>query len=145
MESNAPHLAALFVIVIALTASCAYPRLAEAPEPSSAFDRPMETRIGREAMGWAGAGARVLRFRSFWRHYSMRIPERHNPMACLPDVVKGRRSLSDAVLLLAIIAQGEADVRAGRTRPHADVFADLRARLMDDPDNESGRPATNDP
>jgi predicted transcriptional regulator len=66
-------------------------------------------------------------------------------MACLPDDVKRRRSLRDAALLLAIIAQGEADVRAGRTRPQADVFADLSARLTEDPSSGSGESDSNDP
>lgn len=74
----------------------------------------------------------------------MQVPERHDPMG-LPDDVKRRRSLRDAALLLAIIAQGEADVRAGRTKPHADVFADLSARLAENPASRSGKPATKDP
>jgi hypothetical protein len=37
--------------------------------------------------------------------------------------------LKDATLLLKLVAQGEADVRAGRTKPQDEVFAGLRARL----------------
>lgn len=32
-------------------------------------------------------------------------------------------------LLLILIAQGEADARAGRVKPHAEVFSALRERL----------------
>lgn len=34
-----------------------------------------------------------------------------------------------SLLMLKLVVQGEADVRAGRTRPQDEVFAGLRARL----------------
>lgn len=37
--------------------------------------------------------------------------------------------LREATLLLKLIARGEADVRAGKTIPHDEVFAAARARL----------------
>jgi prevent-host-death family protein len=37
--------------------------------------------------------------------------------------------LRQATLLLKLLAQGEADVRAQRTFPQDEVFADLRSRL----------------
>jgi hypothetical protein len=37
--------------------------------------------------------------------------------------------LRQATLLLRLLAQGEADVREGRTEPQAQVFKRLRAKL----------------
>ena len=39
------------------------------------------------------------------------------------------QELRQATLLLRLLAQGEADVRRGRTIPQERVFAELRARL----------------
>ena len=39
------------------------------------------------------------------------------------------QELRQATLLLRLLAQGEADVRAGRTVPQERVFKELRARL----------------
>ena len=43
--------------------------------------------------------------------------------------VASYQELRDAVLLLKLAAQGEADVRAGRTVAQGRVFEDLRGRL----------------
>lgn len=43
--------------------------------------------------------------------------------------VASYQQLRDATLLLKLIAQGEQDVRSGRTVPQAKVFARARARL----------------
>jgi len=34
-----------------------------------------------------------------------------------------------SLLMMKLVAQGEADVRTGRTQPQDEVFAELRARL----------------
>lgn len=39
------------------------------------------------------------------------------------------QDLRQATLLLRLLAQGEADARAGRVVPQARIFKDLRARL----------------
>lgn len=39
------------------------------------------------------------------------------------------QELREATLLLKLVAQGEADVRAGRVVPQAEVFSRLRRRL----------------
>jgi prevent-host-death family protein len=56
------------------------------------------------------------------------ITQNGEPRGVLLDV-ESYQELKDATLLLKLIAQGEADARAGRTRPQAEVFAELRARL----------------
>ena len=45
--------------------------------------------------------------------------------------VDSYQELRDAVLLLKLAAQGEADVRAGRTVPQSEVFQGLRDRLAE--------------
>ena len=42
--------------------------------------------------------------------------------------------VQDALLMLKLMVQGEADIAAGRTTPQGRVFADLRARLTAAPD-----------
>jgi len=56
------------------------------------------------------------------------ITQNGQPRGVLLDV-ESYQELKDAALLLKLIAQGEADVRAGRTRAQSEVFAGLRARL----------------
>lgn len=42
---------------------------------------------------------------------------------------EAHQRLQDAMLMLKLLSQGEADIAAGRTRPQREVFAELRARL----------------
>lgn len=56
------------------------------------------------------------------------ITQNGEPRGVLLDV-ESYQELKDATLLLKLIAQGEADVRAGRTKPHDEVVTGLRARL----------------
>lgn len=41
------------------------------------------------------------------------------------------QNLRDAALMATLLAQGEADVAAGRTEAHSDVMAGLRIRLAE--------------
>ena len=43
--------------------------------------------------------------------------------------VESYRELKDSVLMLKLLAQGEADLRAGRTVPQDEVFQSLEDRL----------------
>jgi prevent-host-death family protein len=56
------------------------------------------------------------------------ITQSGEPKGVLMDVAS-YRELRDAALLLRLLAQGEADARAGRTVPQERVFASLRRRL----------------
>ena len=56
------------------------------------------------------------------------ITQSGEPKGVLMDVAS-YQELRQAMLLLRLIAQGEADVREGRTVPQAQVFKSLRARL----------------
>jgi prevent-host-death family protein len=56
------------------------------------------------------------------------ITQSGEPRGVLMDVTS-YQELRQATLLLRLIAQGEADVREGRTVPQAQVFKSLRARL----------------
>jgi prevent-host-death family protein len=56
------------------------------------------------------------------------ITQNGEPRGVLLDV-ESYQELKDATLLLKLLAQGEADVRAGRTKPQDEVFAGLRTRL----------------
>lgn len=56
------------------------------------------------------------------------ITQNGEPRGVLLDV-ESYQELKDAILLLKMIAQGEADIRAGRTKPQREVFAGLRAHL----------------
>jgi prevent-host-death family protein len=56
------------------------------------------------------------------------ITQNGEPRGVLLDV-ESYQELKDATLLLKLIAQGEADVRAGRVKPQDEVFAGLLARL----------------
>lgn len=42
---------------------------------------------------------------------------------------EAHQRLQDAMLMLKLLSQGEADIAAGRTEPQREVFAELRARL----------------
>lgn len=42
---------------------------------------------------------------------------------------EAHQRLQDAMLMLKLLSQGEADIAAGRTKPQREVFAELRARL----------------
>lgn len=56
------------------------------------------------------------------------ITQNGEPKGVLMDFASYRQ-LRESVLMLKLVAQGEADVRAGRTVTQDRVFADLRARL----------------
>ncbi len=56
------------------------------------------------------------------------ITQNGEPKGVLLDV-ESYQGLRDAVLLLKLAAQGEADVEAGRTVPQSEVFQGLRDRL----------------
>jgi prevent-host-death family protein len=56
------------------------------------------------------------------------ITQSGEPKGVLMDFTS-YRELRDAALLLRLLAQGEADVREGRTATQARVFKSLRARL----------------
>ena len=56
------------------------------------------------------------------------ITQNGEPKGVLLDVAS-YQELRDGVLLLKLAAQGEADVRAGRTVGQSQVFGDLRGRL----------------
>ena len=56
------------------------------------------------------------------------ITQSGEPRAVLVDV-DTYQQLRDGALLLKMIAQGEADARAGRLTPQDEMFRDLRARL----------------
>ena len=56
------------------------------------------------------------------------ITQHGEPKGVLMDIAS-YEELRRATLLLRLVAQGEADARAGRTVPQAKVFADLRRRL----------------
>ena len=47
---------------------------------------------------------------------------------------QAHQRLQDALIMLKLMVQGEADVAAGRTTPQDRVFADLEARLAADGD-----------
>ena len=59
----------------------------------------------------------------------MVITQNGEPKGVILDI-DTYQSLKDVTLLLQLIAQGEADVKAGRTVPQDEVFSDLRARLQ---------------
>ena len=42
---------------------------------------------------------------------------------------ESHQRLQDALLMLKLVLQAEADIAAGNTTPQAEVFADIRARL----------------
>ncbi len=56
------------------------------------------------------------------------ITQSGHPKGVLIDF-ESYQDLRQATVLLRLLAQGEADVRARRTIPQEKVFADLRARL----------------
>ncbi len=56
------------------------------------------------------------------------ITQSGKPKAVVLDFAS-YQELRQATLLLRLLAQGEADVRAGRTAPQQQVFRRLRARL----------------
>lgn len=56
------------------------------------------------------------------------ITQSGEPRGVLVDVTT-YQELRDGALLLKLIAQGEADTRAGRLTPQDEVFKELRARL----------------
>jgi len=58
------------------------------------------------------------------------ITQRGEAKGVLLDVAS-YQELRDAVLMLKLVAQGEADVHAGRTVPQDEVFRDLRRRLTE--------------
>ena len=58
------------------------------------------------------------------------ITQNGEPKGVLLDVTS-YQELRDAVLLLKLAAQGEADVQAGRTVPQSEVFQSLRDRLAE--------------
>ncbi len=56
------------------------------------------------------------------------ITQNGEPRGVLLDVAS-YQELRDAVLLLKLVAQGEADVQAGRTVPQEDLFTALEGRV----------------
>jgi len=58
------------------------------------------------------------------------ITQRGEAKGVLLDVAS-YQELRDAVLMMKLIAQGEADVQAGRTVPQDEVSRDLRRRLAE--------------
>ncbi len=56
------------------------------------------------------------------------ITQSGHPKGVLIDF-ESYQDLRQATVLLRLLAQGEADVRAGRAVPQEKVFADLRGRL----------------
>lgn len=56
------------------------------------------------------------------------ITQNGEPRGVLLDV-ESYQELKDATLLLKLVAQGEADGRAGRVKSHKEVISGLRARL----------------
>ncbi len=58
------------------------------------------------------------------------ITQNGEPKGVLLDITS-YQELRDAVLLLKLAAQGEADVQAGRTVPQGEVFQGLRDRLAE--------------
>ncbi len=58
------------------------------------------------------------------------ITQNGEPKGVLLDVTS-YQELRDATLMLKLIAQGEEDIRQGRTQPQAEVFAQLRASLAE--------------
>ena len=56
------------------------------------------------------------------------ITQNGEPKGVLLDVAS-YQELRDAVVLMKLVAQGEADVQAGRTAPQDEVFRELRGRL----------------
>jgi prevent-host-death family protein len=59
------------------------------------------------------------------------ITEEGEAKAVILDV-DSYQALRDAVLLLQLAAQGEADVQAGRVLPQNEVFARIRSRLREE-------------
>jgi prevent-host-death family protein len=58
------------------------------------------------------------------------ITQNGEPKGVLLDV-ESYQELRDATLLLKLVAQGEEDVRQGRTVPQEEVFQRLRSRLAE--------------
>ena len=58
------------------------------------------------------------------------ITQNGEPKGVLLDV-SSYQELRDVTLLLKLVAQGEADVAAGRSTPQDEVFAELRAHLSE--------------
>ena len=56
------------------------------------------------------------------------ITQNGEPKGVLMDF-ESFQEMREAMLLLKLVAQGEADIRAGRVVPQAEVFARLRRRL----------------
>lgn len=58
------------------------------------------------------------------------ITQNGEPKGVVLDVAS-YQELRDATMMLKLIAQGEADLQAGRVHRQADVFAELRASLKE--------------
>ncbi len=53
----------------------------------------------------------------------------HGAASAVVQDFQAHQRLQDALIMLKLMVQGEADVAAGRTTPQDRVFADLEARL----------------
>ena len=57
------------------------------------------------------------------------ILTQHGAASAVVHDYRVHQRLQDALLMLKLMVQGEADVATGRTTPQERVFADLKARL----------------
>ena len=58
------------------------------------------------------------------------ITQNGEPRAVLQDP-ESYENMRNAIGILKLLAQGEADVRIGKTKPQADVFNEIEAALKD--------------
>jgi len=61
-------------------------------------------------------------------HKTMIITQHGEPKVVVMDVASYDR-LQESLAMLMLVAQGQADIRAGRVVPQEQVFANLRTRL----------------
>jgi len=66
-------------------------------------------------------------------HRPVLITQNGEPRAVLQDP-KSYESMRNAIGILKLIAQGEEEIRTGKTRPQEDVFADLERSLKEKPE-----------
>lgn len=63
-------------------------------------------------------------------HRPVIITQNGEPRAVLQDP-ESYENMRNAIGMLKLISQGEADIRKGKSRPQEDVFKDLEAKLED--------------
>ena len=66
-------------------------------------------------------------------HRPVLITQNGEPRAVLQDP-KSYESMRNAIGILKLIAQGEEEIRTGKTRPQEEVFADLERSLKEKPE-----------